>query len=49
MIVIQEMYLFLPQGHDAWVIGKVPVVVIDFKGMLDYAKGIEAKGDENQL
>ncbi len=35
---------FLPQGHDAWVIGKVPVVVIDFQGMLDYAKGIEAKG-----
>lgn len=29
---------FLPQGHDAWVIGNEPVVVIDFQGMVDYAK-----------
>lgn len=28
----------LPTGHDAWVVGKEPVVVIDFQGMLDYAK-----------
>ena len=28
----------LPPGHDAWVIGDVPVVVVDFQGMLDYAK-----------
>jgi hypothetical protein len=28
----------LPMGHDAWVIGKEPVVVIDFQGMVDYAK-----------
>ena len=29
----------LPPGHDAWVVGDEPVVVIDFSGMVDYAKG----------
>jgi hypothetical protein len=29
---------FLPSGHDAWVVGNEPVVVIDFQGMIDYAK-----------
>ena len=28
----------LPPGHDAWVVGDEPVVVVDFQGMLDYAK-----------
>ncbi len=28
----------LPTGHDAWVVGNEPVVVIDFQGMVDYAK-----------
>jgi len=28
----------LPSGHDAWVVGEEPVVVVDFHGMLDYAK-----------
>ncbi len=28
----------LPSGHDAWVIGKEPVVIVDFQGMVDYAK-----------
>ena len=27
----------LPMGHDAWVIGNEPAVVVDFQGMLDYA------------
>ncbi len=27
-----------PSGHDAWVVGNEPVVVIDFQGMADYAK-----------
>jgi hypothetical protein len=27
----------LPSGHDAWVEGKEPVVVVDFQGMVDYA------------
>ena len=25
-------------GHDAWVVGDEPVVVVDFQGMADYAK-----------
>jgi hypothetical protein len=29
----------LESGHDAWVIGDEPVVIVDFQGMLDYAKG----------
>jgi hypothetical protein len=27
----------LPSGHDAWVIGNEPAVVVDFQGMIDYA------------
>jgi hypothetical protein len=27
-----------PSGHDAWVVGDEPVVVVDFQGMVDYAK-----------
>jgi ethanolamine utilization protein EutQ (cupin superfamily) len=33
----------LPSGHDAWVIGNEPVVVIDFQGMVDYAKEVVKK------
>ena len=29
----------LPEGHDAWVVGNEPVIVVDFQGMVDYAKG----------
>jgi hypothetical protein len=29
----------LPMGHDAWVVGTEPAIVVDFQGMLDYAKG----------
>ena len=28
----------LPPGHDAWVVGNDPVEVVDFQGMVDYAK-----------
>ena len=28
----------LPPGHDAWVVGDEPVVVVDISGMVDYAK-----------
>ncbi len=28
----------LPPGHDAWVVGNDPVVVVDFQGMVDFAK-----------
>jgi hypothetical protein len=27
-----------PIGHDAWVVGNEPVVVVDFQGMVEYAK-----------
>jgi hypothetical protein len=30
--------LMIPPGHDAWVRGAEPVVVVDFQGMADYAK-----------
>jgi hypothetical protein len=30
--------LKIPSGHDAWVVRNEPVVVIDFQGMVDYAK-----------
>ncbi|MBJ7600802.1 MAG: hypothetical protein DLM67_06940 [Candidatus Nephthysia bennettiae] len=29
----------LPSGHDAWVLGDEPVVVVDFYGASTYAKG----------
>ena len=29
----------LPSGHDAWTVGNEPAVVVDFQGMLDYARG----------
>jgi hypothetical protein len=29
----------LPVGHDAWVVGDEPVILVDFQGMSDYAKG----------
>lgn len=28
----------LPAGHDAWVVGDEPAVVVDFQGMIEYAK-----------
>jgi len=28
----------IPPGHDGWVVGNEPVVVIDITGMIDYAK-----------
>lgn len=30
--------LFTPPGHDAWVVGSEPVVMLDFKGAATYAK-----------
>ena len=29
----------LPSGHDAWVVGNEKVVIVDFQGMKEYAKG----------
>lgn len=28
----------VPPGHDAWVVGNEPVVVVDFQGLVDYAR-----------
>ena len=28
----------LPSGHNAWVEGKEPAIVVDFQEMVDYAK-----------
>ncbi len=28
----------IPPGHDAWVVGEEPVIVVDFQGMAEYAK-----------
>lgn len=28
----------LPMGHDAWVVGDEPAIVVDFQGMVDYAR-----------
>jgi len=30
---------FLPTGHDAWVVGEEPVVLVDWYGAANYAKG----------
>ena len=29
---------YFPSGHDAWVVGEEPVVVVDWHGMTEYAK-----------
>jgi len=33
----------IPKGHDAWVIGDEPVVMLDFQGIIDHAKEGENK------
>lgn len=30
----------LPSGHDGWVVGDEPAVVVDFQGMVDYARSL---------
>jgi hypothetical protein len=29
----------IPPGHDAWVVGDKPVIIIDISGLRDFAKG----------
>jgi quercetin dioxygenase-like cupin family protein len=31
-------FVSIPAGHDGWVIGDEPAVIIDWQGMTDYAK-----------
>ena len=33
----------VPSGHDAWVVGNEPVVIVDFQGMPNYAKKAAAQ------
>lgn len=35
---VPGMVSWLPSGHDAWVIGDEPVVVVDWAGAVNYAK-----------
>lgn len=32
-------FAMIPPGHDAWIVGDEPCVVIDWQGFADYAKG----------
>jgi quercetin dioxygenase-like cupin family protein len=32
-------FMICPPGHDAWIVGNEPCVVIDWQGVADYAKG----------
>ena len=36
--------LNIPPGHDAWVVGNEPAVVLDFQSIVDYAKQGKARG-----
>jgi len=36
----------LPSGHDAWVVGDEPVVVVDWYGASNYARKAESAGAE---
>jgi len=29
----------VPQGHNSWVVGDEPVVIIDFAGVKEYVRG----------
>lgn len=30
----------IPPGHDGWVVGDEPVVLVDFQGILDYTRSL---------
>lgn len=32
-------FMVCPPGHDAWIVGNEPCVMIDWQGFADYAKG----------
>jgi hypothetical protein len=36
--VTGTLHIALPQGHDAWVVGDEPVVVVDWYGASNYAR-----------
>ena len=39
----------IPPGHDAWVVGNEPVVIIDVSGMVDYAKPASPHAGRSQF
>jgi hypothetical protein len=39
----------VPPGHDAWVVGNEPVVVVDFRGLTDYAKQSSKNSGSNRI
>ena len=36
--------LVIPPGHDAWIVGDEPCVILDFAGADEYAKGARSQG-----
>ncbi|HSQ37316.1 MAG TPA: cupin domain-containing protein [Acidimicrobiia bacterium] len=36
--------VMIPPGHDGWVVGDEPVVIIDFQGMTEYATKAKPSG-----
>jgi len=39
-----EDALVIPPGHDAWIVGDEPCVILDFAGADEYAKGAKSQG-----
>ena len=39
----------IPPGHDGWVVGDEPAVLIDFQGMVDYAKTLRTAPDRSSV
>jgi hypothetical protein len=37
---------YIPPGHDAWVVGDEPCVMVDFEGMSDYAQREASRREE---
>jgi hypothetical protein len=35
--------MYIPPGHDAWVVGNEPFVAVDFTGMKEYAATTASK------
>jgi hypothetical protein len=35
--------MYIPPGHDAWVVGNEPFVAVDFTGMKEFAAATSSK------
>jgi hypothetical protein len=38
--------IFIPPGHNVWVVGNEPVVAVDFTGLADYQEAIVIVGTD---